>query len=346
MTALDKYSKLEGPGLWTPGRDAQRRDVLVCFGEATLVICDSRSMAVLSHWSLPAVIRVNPGVRPALFRPEGDSDELLELEDDWLVDALKVVQAALRPPPGLFARLRRPILTGVAVGSVLLAALIVPPALRQHTASVVPMAKRMELGERLRAELIAEGAQLCESAQGIAALVSLQRALFQNPAQIVVLRGMRQEVPRILPVMGRYFLVDSRLLDEAQSPEALSGALLIAAQRTTDHDPLAALLKHAGVAASFRLLTAAEFPEARLRSYANTVLRTPLPLPQIDPLLERFARVELSTRPLLDNPFVLDPSLGVIGPALRDRNPMAGEPELRALLSDGQWVSLQNICDG
>jgi len=40
----------------------------------------------------------------------------------------------------------------------------------------------------------------------------------------------------------------------------------------------------------------------------------------------------------------LDPDAGPLLPDLRAGDPMAGDPPNRALLSDGQWVSLQNIC--
>lgn len=345
MTALDKYKKLEGPGLWAASRDDQRRDVLVSFGDASLVISDSRSMKVLSHWSLPAVERLNPGKRPALYSPDDDSGEVLELDDDWLIDALKVVQAALRPPRSLASRLRRPLLAVLGVGFVVLAWTVVPPALVSHTASVVPMAKRVELGDMVRADLAGLGARECRSTNAEAALASLQRALFQSPAQVLVMRGLPLEAPRIQHVMGRYFLIDARLLEEAASAEALAGAIVIAAQRSVDEDPLRPLLRHAGVIATFRLLTSAELPRSAMRGYAQALLRAPLATPPLDPLLERFARVDLSARPLVDNPFPLDPSLAVIGAALREKDPLAGEPAVTALLSDGQWVSLQNICD-
>jgi len=346
MTALDQYRRLEGPGLWAASGSDQRREVVVSFGEATLVIADSRSMIVLSHWSLPAVTRLNPGKRPALYSPEGDGGEILELDDDWLIDALKVVQAALSPPRSFFSRMRRPILAAFSFGALLTAALIVPPALVGHTASVVPMAKRVELADQLRHDLVLSGARVCGSPYGDAALASLQRRLFQTPAQVIVMRGLPVDYPRVQHVMGRLFLLDARLLDEADSPEALAGALLIAAQRNADDDPLKPLLRHAGVVATFRLLTSAELPVSALSGYAQALLRAPLSVPDAATVLERFARAELSTRPFVDNPFALDPALAQIGPALRAGDPMAGEPRQAALLNDGQWVSLLNICDG
>ena len=68
MTALEQYSRLEATGLWREAPDAQRRDVLVSLGDATLMI-STLSEVALAHWSLPAVARLNPGRRPALYSP-------------------------------------------------------------------------------------------------------------------------------------------------------------------------------------------------------------------------------------------------------------------------------------
>ena len=69
MTALREYQRLECPGLWREMPEAQRRDVIVTFGDATIVLRESPSERALTHWSLPAVVRLNPGRMPALFAP-------------------------------------------------------------------------------------------------------------------------------------------------------------------------------------------------------------------------------------------------------------------------------------
>ena len=64
-TVLEKYQRLEAEGVWRPDPDVQRRDVIVSIGEATLILSDLNENA-LTHWSLPAVKRMNPGQRPAI----------------------------------------------------------------------------------------------------------------------------------------------------------------------------------------------------------------------------------------------------------------------------------------
>jgi hypothetical protein len=96
MTALQKYARLEAVGVWRESDQGQRRDVIVSIGDATLVITDSQEKA-LAHWSLAAITRVNPGLVPALYHPEGDKTESLELPEDEvaMVEAIETLRRVI-----------------------------------------------------------------------------------------------------------------------------------------------------------------------------------------------------------------------------------------------------------
>ena len=82
-----------------------------------------------------------------------------------------------------------------------------------------------------------------------------------------------------------------------------------------------------------------------LAGYPEDVLRAEAPAPDVAALFGgRFEALGLSARAFADNAEPLDPDAGPVLPALRAGDPMADEAPSRALLSDGQWVSLQNIC--
>ncbi|MGC1262319.1 MAG: hypothetical protein WA873_16785, partial [Jannaschia helgolandensis] len=107
MTAIDGLERLESPALWRPGAGQQRRDVYVAIGNAELVIQDSTG-AALSHWSLPALVRRNPGETPALYGPAAADDEELEIEETAMIAALDRVMSAVekgRQRPGALRRL-------------------------------------------------------------------------------------------------------------------------------------------------------------------------------------------------------------------------------------------------
>ena len=112
-TALEKFQRLEATALWRETPDAQRRDVIVSLGDATLVIKDSNDRA-LTHWSLPAVRRLNPGERPAVFYPDGDPSETLEIDTDHpeVVEAIEKLRKAVANPGQATGRLRKFIFGG------------------------------------------------------------------------------------------------------------------------------------------------------------------------------------------------------------------------------------------
>ncbi len=96
MTALEEYQRLEASGLWRASPDAQRNEVIVSIGDATLVITDLRERP-LAHWSLPAVERLNPGQNPAMYHPDGDPGETLELSENEkeMVAAIEKLRTAV-----------------------------------------------------------------------------------------------------------------------------------------------------------------------------------------------------------------------------------------------------------
>jgi hypothetical protein len=191
MTALSEYQRLEAPGLWRASPDAQRSDVVVSVGDATLIITDTRDKA-LAHWSLPAVERANPGQRPAIFHPDGDPGETLELahSEGEMIAAIEKLRTAIersRPHPG---RLR---LVMFALSMAAVMALLVfwlPTAARNHAVSVVPDVKRAEIGQSLLSHLQRVTGPACRNSGGVAALEQLARRVpaAKGPGQLIVVR--------------------------------------------------------------------------------------------------------------------------------------------------------------
>ncbi|MDA0961937.1 MAG: hypothetical protein O2898_03345, partial [Proteobacteria bacterium] len=139
MTALKKYQRLEATGLWRPAPGEQRREVIVSVGDATLVITDTKDQP-LAHWSLAAIERQNPGERPAIYSPDGDPGETLELAEgeDQMIRAIEKLRSAIersRPHPG---RLRLVSVGLSCLAVVALAVFWLPGAMLRHATEVVP----------------------------------------------------------------------------------------------------------------------------------------------------------------------------------------------------------------
>jgi hypothetical protein len=336
MTALDQYQRLESTGLWRESAEGQRREVIVSVGEASVVITD-KADRVLTHWSLPALVRINPGETPALYRPGSDTEEELELDDNHMVEAIERVRSAVerrRAHPG---RLRG---GGVMAAVILLVGLAVfwlPAALVTYTASVVPGAKRAEIGQALLVHIDRLTGGECHAPRADIALQSLKTRLgFGGEARIIVLAGGAQPTAH-LP--GGFVLVNRTLVEDFETAEVVAGYLLAEGLRAGSADPLAQLLRAAGVRSTFRLLTTGEMSPEPLRNFGETLLTAQAV--DVDPvkLLQAFTEARIRVAPYA---YAVDVT-GETTVQLIEADPFAGGGA-QQLLTDADWVSLQGIC--
>jgi hypothetical protein len=219
MTALKEYARLESMGVWHQSPATQRRDVVIRFGDSTLVITDKNDRP-LTHWSLAAIERVNPGEEPAVFAPGVNDPETLEIDEATKVEAIEKVRTLIarrRPQPG---RLRLWLL-GFSVAAVLaLLVLWMPGALLRHTVSVLPDATRDEIGTDLLTAITRISGQPCTSPLGSTALAALtERILGADGGEILVLpAGVRGA--RHLP--GGIILVNRSVVEDHETPDIVA----------------------------------------------------------------------------------------------------------------------------
>jgi len=309
----------------------------VSIGEATLTIADGNDKA-LTHWSLAAVERVNPGVLPAIYYPDGDPGETLELSDseDAMIDAIERLRQAIeraRPHPG---RLR--LVSVLATVSAVLAVLVfwLPGALLRHTVSVVPEIKRQEIGQALLGRIERVSGAACETPDSTVVLSRLaQRTAVR---QLVVLPA---GVAGSLHLPGGIVLLNKALIEDHTDPAVAAGFILTERARAEIHDPLTQLLSYSGPVASFRLLTTGKLTQEDLDHYAEQVLVAPRPLLTDEQTLGLFAQAAIPSTPYAyARDITGETVLGLI-----EADPMAGRT-LEPVLRDRDWVQLQNICGG
>lgn len=340
MTALTQYQRLEGQGLWRADPAQQRRDVAVKLGDASLVISDQRSGAVLSHWSLPAVRRLNPSRVPAVYAPGEDAlAETLELDDDTLIGALETIRSALVHRPRL-RHLRRGLSALAVVVAVGLGVFWLPGALVNHTAGIVPSAKRAQIGrEALEALTAAQpGARVCADPAGRQALVTLRSRVLGSGDRVAVVDGLPGLTAAHLP--GRLVVIGRELLERLDGPEALAGYMMAEIMAAEADDPLRALLGHAGTRATFALLTTGNLPVEAFAGYAALRLAQPMAVPDAAVLAGRFDALGVPASAYAAS---LPEESAPLAQALADQ-PLSGARGTARLLSDGEWITLQGIC--
>lgn len=341
MTALAEYQRLECPALWRETAQGQRRDVVLSLGDASLVITDARSARALSHWSLPAIRRVNPGQNPALYRPGPDAEEELEIEEEAMVAALEKVRRIIesrRPHPG---RLRLTGLAAALAGVLGIAIVWLPGALVRHTAEALPAATRSAIGQRLLLDLARLTGQPCTTRLGNRALLNLSTRLFgPGGARLLVLP---HAVPGAQHLPGRLIVLDARLIDDQPSPDVLAGYALAEGLRAETRDPMLDVLEYAGVIATFRLLTSGNLPDGALAGYGEFLLKSPAVSLDHDQLLQRFSQAGLASSPYARH---VDASGESVLPLI-EADPFANRPPLRGpVMEDSEWVALEGICQG
>ncbi len=339
MTALQEYQRLECTGLWRDRPDGQRREVIVAFGDATLVISEARSARALTHWSLPAVVRLNPGELPARFSPDPDAEEELELDDEAMIAAVSKVHTlieARRPHPG---RLRT-VLLRLALAGVLGAVVFwMPNALITHTAAALPFAKRQAIGRAALADLTRLTGLPCAAPEGQEALARLHDRLLGPAGEIHILPdGLKRSA--VLP--GGIVLLSRALVEDQDVPEVAAGEVLAADLRLAAGDPMIAILRHAGLRATFRLLTTGDLPGAALDGYGEVLLSSATPPVADKALLDRFGAAGVPSGPYA---YSRDPTgESVLG--LIEADPYRAAAPDRPVLTDADWVALQGICRG
>lgn len=333
MTVLDKYQRLETEAIWRPETDAQRRDVIVSIGKATLTISSTNGMA-LTHWSLPAIVRLNPDETPALYAPDPDAPETVEVADGEMIDAIEQVLAAVRGIRPGSSMVRSLGMAAVALGA--LAALVfwVPGAITRYTASLVPDASRTAIGAGLLAEMERVTGAPCAEPIGASALATLQARLFPSgDTKLVIVPSAIAETAE-LP--GGAILIGHTLVEDFETPEVLAGYLMAADARRTQQEPLKGLLEAAGLRASVTLLTTAKLPDAAWPRMAEWLAARP-PAPVADTaLLPRMQAAKIDSAPYGYARDISGESTAALIAASQTTTP--------PLLSDGEWIALQGIC--
>ena len=341
MTALEKYQKLECSGLWRMSPDTPMKEVVVGLREATLVLTDPKSGYAVSHWSLPTVERINQGAMPALFTPgrleDGRPAETLELDDPDMVSALETVHVVLlqrQPHPG---RVRGLVVISVLTLFGCLSVLWLPGAMIRHTASVLPEATRVQLGKLALQDAARLTGSPCAAPLGKrAAAVLAQRLSSIGVGEIDILRdGVASSV--VLP--GGIVLLNRKLVEDPPDAETAAGYAVAAMVQAETSDPVVPILYHAGLMATFRLLTTGVLPEGALNGYAETLLKAPAAVLDDEQLLERFKAVNLSSDAYAR---ALDPT-GESTLGLIEADPYKGHSP-SPILADRDWISLQGIC--
>lgn len=338
MTALRQFQRLEAEGVWRETPDARLRDVIVSVGEATLTLSDPRSDRPLTHWSLPALVRLNPGTVPAIYTPSADSpDETVEISDPLMLEAIEKVQATIaahRAHPG---RLRGGLTLAGALLMLVAAVTWLPDALIRHAAAIAPPAQARQIGLAILSDMQRSGGALCTRASGQAVLDWMTPQLLGGKASVRVLPGPLNGAVR-LP--GDLYAMGGDMLMAAPGPEGPTAHLIAASLAREDREAVLSALRHAGLGSVLRLWTLGILPPDAMAGYGQALMTEALPRPDEARLLEALAAARVSAQAYA---LSLDPTGTTTDRLVQDDPFPTGGADL---LTDAQWLALQQICAG
>ena len=334
MTVLAEYQRLEAEAIWHPSPVTQRRDVIISIGKATITIAGTSGTA-LTHWSLGAIHRLNPGEAPAMYGPGLDAPDTLEVADREMTEAIDRVLAAIQHKPKRKGWAGRVSMLALLFGFIALLVVWLPGAITAYTASLVPEGARASIGSALLTEAESVTGAACSTPAGDRALGRLTERLFPEGAtRLVVVPSALAETAH---VPGGTILIGHRLVEDFETPEVLAGYLSAEDVRREARNPLARLLEAVPFRAPLALLSTGRLREIDLERMAVWMIAAEPDQVEDAVLIQAMADKGVATQPYA---YAVDIS-GETTIALIEANIADPQP----VLGDTDWIALQRICD-
>lgn len=332
MTALDKFERLESIGLWKETETSQKKEVIVSFGKASLVMSDNKDTP-LTHWALGAVEITAANDDKVIYTPDKNGFETLEISDPTMNRAIKKVRKAIHRPGSHRGRIRilSTVLTILCLS--LLAVFWLPKALADYATDIVSDAKAREIGTDLMPYINQYAGLPCNSSSASPVIRKLEAHLIGPRGNALFIADLGARYSIHLP--GGIILANRVLVEDFPDTEALAGFVLMERALQKDDPALHSLFLEAGPIATLSFLITGKIDNDVLGTFAKNQMTKPLTLPKKETLAKLFKATGISAVPL---------AKAINSKQLLDINPIGGEYD--PILTDPQWLALQTICEG
>jgi len=336
MTALEQFERLESLGLWRDVDVSQRVEVVVSFGKASLVLSDKNDRP-LTHWSLAAVEEISNDDGTVIYTPDKAGNEILEISDDIMIDAIARIRATIKRPYRNRGRIRLLSAAFTAVCLLVLTVFWLPEALAQYAANAVSPAKAREIGAQMMPMVSKQFGAPCKSPNAGHVIRKLENRLLQSQSTAIFISDLGARYSAHLP--GDIILANRILVEEFTSPEVLSGFVLVEKTLSEQTPPLKALFLSAGSWNTLRFLVQGQLNIKALERFAHEHLNGAVIRPRYSELLMHFELAKIPSTPLAET---WDSNLTTTQELVDgDPYPTAYDP----ILTDTEWLMLQQICE-
>ncbi len=260
MTAIDTYLRLESTGQWRQD-GAEPQEVLVSFGNATLVLSDF-SDSPLAHWALVAIRRLSLTDGVATYAPDGEATETLEIDDPEMIEAIAQV-SRLRPVSEKPRKWGRVLALVLLLGAVGYAGSVAPAKLRGQALEMTTKDSARQLGWQM---LEALDLQVCRSAGVDNTLLSLGKLSFPKGGYTI---QVTRNGPAGASFPGGLILVNEAALQQMTTPTQL---VRWVQKQAENRPPLDQVFEAPPLKDIFTYVTTGGLPAGSLKTSAETVL--------------------------------------------------------------------------
>lgn len=265
MTAIDKYTRLEALGQWCESPDQPPREVVVSFENATLVLSDLNENP-LCHWAMAATSRMFLEDTKAVYTPDTDGFETLEIDDAEMVEAIAQVSRA-----AVTVKRRTPWLRWIFLVFItaIIAAIfyVTPSILRSQAVRMTGPESARKLGTDMITTLSVD---ICREPRADAAREVFQSRIFPDGRTLLVI-VRNQPQARVFP--GGIVVIDGKTLQTMQTPKEL--AALSTALTTQSETTLAQLFEDSSPRELFDYITSGKLSDERLAKAAQRIIDGP-----------------------------------------------------------------------
>lgn len=341
MTALAEYERLEALGVWRAHDGDEGQEVVIKFGKSTMAL-EGKGNELLAHWSLAALRLRQEDAGAATYAPDFESPESLTVTDPEMRAALGRVLAARldapRPP-----RSRMPLVVATAALFLVagLAVMNLPAILSGFAPSLIAPERARVLARQMMPLVQERTGPPCATRAGDAALDRLARRLMPRaPAQVFV--ADLGDLP-YLALPGETVIVSRHIAERAASPEEFAGWAALAFADGASHAALGHVFGASRISDGLGFLANGSFSAPTLdravsRLMISSDVRRPL---ELEAAALSLADAGIPAEPLVRG---IRREALVSGPLTIP--PVEGSEGGPLVLTDGEWVALQGICEG
>ena len=333
MTAIKEFERLEALGLWRETAHAQRKEVVISFGDSTLVLSDINNRP-LTHWSMAAIAHGGSGENGTIFTVDETGEETLEIEDPTMIAAIGKIRASIearRPHPG---RLRWFLGAFVLITFLGFSLFWLPNALTRYAAGIVPDSKAVDIGESLLKSIRKTTGSACSTPSGERALRRLEDRAIGAPSNRIRIIAMGSRPSLHLP--GGNILLNHNLATQTDDASLLAGYAIMERAAQDETPPLLAFFKSLGIRKTLAFLGTGNIQDADIETFADQRLFGPTVTPSASTMLELFDVAKIPRAQFAAHAKRAD---------LLETPDLAPE-QYDPILNDNDWISLQEICNG